>query len=361
MRCIGREPRKDLAGVDKLLDMTKVKLICVGTSISFLVIHIAMLVLFTRCGVVPMARLNVLSVAFYVAEFLVIHKKWLRAFCVSVYLEVIVHMSAAVLCVGWDSGFQVTLIGMNVLAFFAEYVGRATHIRHISGLGFSILGMCAYLALLEVSHYHPAPYSLPDEVSFWLQIGWGIIVFGITITVLQLFVLVVFNSEDLLSKQLSHDLLTGLPNRYYMMDYLKESTRSEDVDGLWVAMADIDDFKLVNDAHGHNCGDYVLKAIASILNEVGEDVEVCRWGGEEFLLVGRLGEGETDVADAACLHSLRTMVADHSFWYGEQRLGLTMTIGVARHERGETISEWINRADKKLYEGKANGKNQVVA
>lgn len=355
--------KEGLEVVEKLLDMTKIKLLCGGTSISFLFIHVVMFFMFWHFGVTPMFYFNIFSIAFYLATLIIIHKGWLRLFCVTVYLEVVAHMSAAVLCVGWDSGFQVTLIGMNVLAFFAEYVGRAVRIKHISGLMFSILGMCAYLATLEVSHYVSAPYDLPQNVSFGLQIAWGIVVFVINASVLQLFVLVVFHSEDLLANQLAHDLLTGLPNRYYMIDYLKNSAQTTGLDRYWVAMADIDDFKHVNDFYGHNCGDFVLKAMAGILREVGMDIEICRWGGEEFLLVGRLAEGEDDVTtnSVAYLERLRTTVAEHPFWYDEQKLAITMTIGVARYESGEAISEWINRADKKLYEGKVNGKNQVVA
>jgi diguanylate cyclase (GGDEF)-like protein len=54
-------------------------------------------------------------------------------------------------------------------------------------------------------------------------------------------------------------------------------------------------------------------------------------------------------------------VAEHPFWYEEQKLRVTVTIGFACYEEGQSLNEWINRADVKLYEGKCSGKNKVVS
>lgn len=341
-----------------ILTMKQTKYIASSISLSFLCIHLAMLALFNWCGVVPMARFNVFSILFYLATFLLIHKGQFRAYVVLVYVEVILHMTLAVVFVGWNAGFQITLIGMCLLAFFSEYLGRALSIHHISGLGLSLMGMCAYLFSLEYVYYHPSPYHLPADVEFWLQIAWGIIVFAIDVFFLQVFVIVTFESEKLMSKQLSHDKLTGLPNRYYMSDYLAKLESEGTLQGHWIAMIDIDDFKRVNDRYGHNCGDYVLREVAGLLDANKGTGVLCRWGGEEFLLVGEVAED--DAASYECLQHLRRAIGKYRFWYDNHRLELTITVGAAPFQAEQSITEWISAADKMLYAGKSSGKNRVV-
>ena len=75
-------------------------------------------------------------------------------------------------------------------------------------------------------------------------------------------------------------------------------------------------------------------------------------------MVGEVGEGMGEVVDL--LERLRASIEGHSFWYERERMGFTVTIGAAAYEEGQSVSEWINAADSKLYRGKQSGKNQVV-
>lgn len=330
-----------------------------GVSAAFGLIHVAMLVLFSLCGITPMMWFNAFSVLFYVSTLALIRRKALRTYVVLVYLEVVAHMVFAIAMVGWDAGFQVTLIGMCTLAFFAEYLARSLSSPPVSGFALSLVGMCAYVFVFEFVQTHAAPYALPSAVCFWLQVAWGIIVFGIIIIFLQLFVTVTFESEKLLSAQLAHDKLTGLPNRYYMADYVRRLEESCGLGGCWVAMVDVDDFKKVNDVYGHNCGDHVLREVATILAKESDGAEICRWGGEEFLLMGKVVDGADSHVDK--LDRVRTSIQDHEFWYEGQCLKVTATIGVASYARGMSVNQWINVADGRLYDGKRSGKNRVVA
>jgi diguanylate cyclase (GGDEF)-like protein len=93
----------------------------------------------------------------------------------------------------------------------------------------------------------------------------------------------------------------------------------------WVAILDIDDFKVINDTYGHNCGDTTLKVLAEIISHVDQEVEKCRWGGEEFLfiMVGMNGdEACIDVIDLC--HEIEKMTIPA----GERELHVTMTFGV---------------------------------
>ena len=341
------------------MEMRKAKLMSASVAGMFLVIHVCMFALFLSCGVVPMAYFNVFSMAFYAFSFILIWKDRLRVFSYAVYVEVVLHMMLAVFFTGWENGFQVTLVGMSALLYFAEYMGHALGIKHVHALPLCAVGMCVYLAMFVVLSAHPAPYTLPNEVTFWLQISWGVIVFVVSVGVLEAFVRTTFRSEATLTDQLEHDKLTGLPNRYHMTRYLSSIAEEGVLERYWVAMVDVDDFKEINDKRGHNCGDCALRELAGIMAENKVGAEICRWGGEEFLLVGQLEEGESLEDLRPRFERMRVSISDHTFWYDEQRLDLSITVGVAQYCTGQSVSEWVNAADKKLYAGKANGKNQV--
>jgi diguanylate cyclase (GGDEF)-like protein len=248
---------------------------------------------------------------------------------------------------------------MSSVAFFAEYLGRFLNIKYARALPLCAIGALAYLCSCAVTAFWPAPYRLPDTVSLVLRLTWGAVVFFVSCLVLFTFVREATKSEKVLSRRLMHDKLTGLPNRYYVSTYLERLSKGNTLSKYWVAIADIDDFKQVNDTYGHNCGDHVLENIAHLLQESLPDTQVCRWGGEEFLVMGPIGagmEGQVELLDRA-----RTTIAARSLWYDEQRVSVTITIGVAPYKSGLTITEWINEADKLLYEGKQAGKNRVVA
>ena len=161
-------------------------------------------------------------------------------------------------------------------------------------------------------------------------------------------------TEKKLEKVALEDKLTGLYNRHYLlarMEAIPVSERS----GYWLAILDIDDFKKVNDVYGHNCGDYVLKRVADEAKAVCAECKVCRWGGEEFVILGMRSEVSEDV-----LEKLRGNIAKIAFEYEEKRLSVTVTIGVSGFSPEYTTDTWVSSADKNLYIGKHSGKNCVV-
>ncbi|WP_029231036.1 diguanylate cyclase domain-containing protein [Butyrivibrio sp. VCB2006] len=336
------------------MNMKRAKLIAWGMAICFLFIHVLMLTVFWQCGVKPMAYFNIFSIVFYLFMLYVVHKELLPFYAVTVYLEVALHMTLAVILTGWGSGFQVTLIGMNVLAFYAEYTGRSLKLKFVPVLPMGILGMILYLGTCVYLQFYPAPYSLPQIAEFWLSILWGVIVFVINLFVLQLLVLIVDSSEKQLEYQLSHDKLTGLPNRYFLSKHFEKL--HSDNKPYWIAISDIDDFKKVNDVYGHNCGDYVLKKVGEILS--GKGAMCGRWGGEEFIFAQAGSEKLSDPYDF--LNDLRKAIKDYPFEYDGQRVKVTMTFGLACSSEGKEIDDIIRDADEKLYAGKHSGKNVVV-
>ncbi len=342
-----------------LMDMHKAQILSLFVTISFMLVHIGLFFMFREYGVTPMAFFNIGSIATYILMIPLICKKKLGIFVIAVDMEVLLHMTMAVLFIGWNSGFQISLIGMCVLLYFSEYVARTLELPYTRSIVLSFLGAAAYIASFCYIKKHPAPYSLPPEIESKLQIAWAVIVFMIIISFLQIFVEITFRGEEFLAHRASSDELTGLKNRYYIMDYLKKIQRSEGLSDYYVAILDIDDFKQINDTYGHNYGDYVLKALACILENNPGKAKACRWGGEEFILVGNT-KNSTKEEQYSLLNDLRKQVENYNFEYNGQSLQTSITIGVAFYENGMGIEEWVNIADKKLYTGKYNGKNRLV-
>jgi len=163
-----------------------------------------------------------------------------------------------------------------------------------------------------------------------------------------------------LRQEAIHDSLTGLFNRRYLDEVLPiELARSKRAGlPLTIFMLDIDHFKQVNDTHGHQVGDAVMKSVGESLKKsvrVGD--VVCRYGGEEFLLV-MSGMKEVDAHVRG--EVLRTMVKLQKVDGKDGPLNVTISIGGAIYpENGLMCDELLASADDALYRAKQNGRNRV--
>ncbi|MEU8660769.1 diguanylate cyclase [Actinoplanes philippinensis] len=155
-------------------------------------------------------------------------------------------------------------------------------------------------------------------------------------------------------RQATEDALTGLPNRRSADDRLPKMAAGGPV---WVALADVDHFKRVNDRYGHPIGDEVLRRIARILLDgIGQADLVARFGGEEFLLAVH-GSGAED-ARAQC-ELMRAAVAAYPWESIEPGLSVTISIGLAEADGPDSLAGALNRADQRLYDAKRQGRNRV--
>ena len=151
----------------------------------------------------------------------------------------------------------------------------------------------------------------------------------------------------------SHDALTGLYNRAA----LDRLARAEALFG--VLMIDIDHFKRVNDEHGHPVGDLVLREVATACRTALRATDrLFRYGGEEMLaLIDSTDRDEI----AAAAERVRRTVGDLTFPDAPGLDQVTVSIGVAMHQHGQSVGESINDADRSLYLAKNEGRNRVVA
>jgi len=157
------------------------------------------------------------------------------------------------------------------------------------------------------------------------------------------------------------DPLTGLPNRRFLemkVDQALEECRGFGrVYGL--LMFDLDRFKQINDSHGHNAGDALLKATAKTLAKGMRPVDVVgRWGGEEFLVL-MPDVDPVELGDLA--ERCRVLVAGSSVTLGKERVSVNASIGATILGSDESSESAIRRVDELMYQSKRSGGNQTTA
>lgn len=164
----------------------------------------------------------------------------------------------------------------------------------------------------------------------------------------------------IVERQAFVDGLTGLANRRQCEEALRtELSRAARFGGpLSVVIGDLDDFKAVNDEHGHPVGDTVLREFARVLERSVREVDVAgRWGGEEFLLVlpGTDGSGAVRLAQR-----IRDFLEGRTLLTPEGvPVRITASFGVAEYEPGQEAGDLVTAADSALYGAKRAGKNRV--
>ena len=164
----------------------------------------------------------------------------------------------------------------------------------------------------------------------------------------------------IVERQALVDGLTGIANRRQCEDALPhEIARAERLGTpLTIVLADLDDFKAINDIHGHAVGDDVLREFAQVLRSTLRESDLAgRWGGEEFLL---LLPGADALGGAQLADRVRSVLGERSFLGREGGVfGVSCSFGVAQHQPGDDGRELFAAADRALYQAKRRGKNRV--
>ncbi len=182
---------------------------------------------------------------------------------------------------------------------------------------------------------------------------------GITIVVLVLANLTIGSYQRRLEEMATTDKLTGVANRQVFDVLYGQVVKTAGRSGGKVSllMLDIDHFKTVNDRYGHPVGDTVIRAVATaVRSRVRQSDVLCRWGGEEFIVL----VADCDLARAAQVaETIRAGVMIMPIPVGRERIQVTVSVGVAELQPGETSGDLISRADTALLNAKEAGRNRV--
>ncbi|MFA7084368.1 MAG: GGDEF domain-containing protein [Arcobacteraceae bacterium] len=165
---------------------------------------------------------------------------------------------------------------------------------------------------------------------------------------------------QIVKNQNNFDFLTGVLNR---RAYDIEVEKLENQYAIFknkyaVVFIDIDNFKVINDNHGHDCGDTILKTFAALLSALTREGDlIVRYGGEEFVSI-IIYEDEEEVKKYA--QRIKKIIEENNFVYKELKFKITFSAGVAYRERYDCYNTAVNKADDLMYKAKKSGREKII-
>ncbi len=276
----------------------------------------------------------------------------------------------ALLCVGmggtmvWSSGpptviwtqcVRMLFIGMAIWATITTRNRETPFMRRLS-LSLSALAIAAMLphtmSMMQDWTVVHKLYSNGDPAATLQTVSWIVsaVMSYVTITAI-----VQGRIASRLSYAADYDSLTKVNNRRALM---RQGQALLENASPALLLLDVDHFKKINDAYGHLVGDLALTHIAQVIQQAvrDEDSVVGRYGGEEFCIMLR---------DASAPHSalvaerVRAAVEANPFKSADTLISVQVSIGLASLIKGQTLEQWLSRADKCLYDAKVSGRNRV--
>ncbi len=302
------------------------------------------------------------TICIYLVGYFLVYKDRLDIYVWMVYLWITLYMCLTTICLGYSFGFHMYCLSMIPIMFVSEYIAYELGRKSLNAKPVCIGIAVLYLLCTGYVSYSGPVYQRDKGIASFFWVFNAVIVFGFLIVYANWMVKRVIQSEESLKHMAHNDRLTGLHNRHFMIDKLESLV--DNANAYYLAMADIDHFKNINDTYGHNAGDYVLKHLAELMEEKCPDCVLSRWGGEEFLLLYREESKKDDSDDLsrarAYFEDVRTSIENSKFFFEDHDIKVTLTIGIAKWEAGQSIDKWVDSADDKLYIGKNSGRNKVV-
>lgn len=328
-----------------------------------LVIHAFFAIAFYALGIEELFIFNCISVAMYfLGSILISNTKMTIFWVVALYTEIIFHGVFANILLGWNYGFSMYPMAIIPLSFFVTYMDRGFKRPVIVSTVGGLLNIGIMLVARIYCYSNEPIYYLPIEIAR-LMSGFNMVMSDLVLlTFAFLFVCEIRTrarqlkeKNDELNFLAHYDRLTSLRNRHSMIDLFKQYEM--DTKPYCVILGDIDDFKRINDTYGHAAGDKVLKHVSdTILKNTGENGVVCRWGGEEILIIM---SGTNDFCFDT-IEKIRLCIQNMSLSFERREIRVTMTFGFADYGEAMNVEKLISIADARLYKGKKNGKNQTV-
>lgn len=334
---------------------------------SIATVHIILVAFFSYVHILPLIIFNIISVITYLGCARALHSncKLIRIFYI-IYAEIIAHSFISTICIGWRFGFPQYIVALIPFGYYMCHSLIEGRRKYLVATLLGIAGFISYIGCRAISLFSGAMYELNDSPYLeFIIYGFNTVCTFVFLLIFSLiFVYEMQNATNklrdqnaILEKLASTDPLTGLYNRRSMQIFLNHALESGS--DFCIFMCDIDNFKKLNDTYGHDFGDEVLKGVSDIIQQQAEEYDyVCRWGGEEILI---LSNNSSLTRACQIAENIRRNIANNMFYHGDKIIHCSVTIGVASHQNNDTVEDTITKADANLYYGKRNGKNRVVS
>lgn len=268
-------------------------------------------------------------------------------------------MSCFIYTYGWNCGGVNFMVPLMIISFFSLYETTVTKYIFVFVLFFIRMALFFYsqthAAIVILTANQNLFFQTLNTIAIFVNIAIICIIFSTNIQQTEKH-LMLYNME--LRQQAATDPLTTLYNRRKMTEIINNHIAANPNQSFCIAIGDIDHFKQVNDTYGHNCGDQVLKELATMFVEKTLGIgHVCRWGGEEFCFF--LPDMNLDQA-CALMSDIRIAVSKLPITYHDEVHYVTMTFGLEEYDYHSQLADLVKRADDKLYYGKNHGRNRLV-
>ena len=337
---------------------THIFLIAHNTTFFCFFTHLILAIVFLAFGHTFFLVVNCFSMITYSIVYLLLNRKKYITVTLLISAEICTYSTVFLFSAGMDTGtasYYILIIMLLWIMPCGTNWARTILLSIALFLSFSMSLYCLHRA---------PPFVFEEPLkTILLALNLFVLYLGIITQVQQEKIahLVISQYNEARFKQLhtmaTTDTLTGLFNRRYAETFFSNTFSAYNGAYSCIAMADIDNFKQVNDQYGHEVGDRVLQELSTILQENLRKTDIIfRWGGEEFLIV--LSDLTLETAQGV-LEKLKDAIASHAVPTPKGPVHISVTIGLSKfdaHHHNESIAI----CDEKMYWGKKNGKNQVI-
>ncbi len=321
--------------------------------VTCLYVHFTSFLYFLYLGAIPLAVTNVCSSLIYIL-LIATHREPHSRNIMIAYIEIIAFSVTCEFITIGNCGYIFFPLGMVAVIF---HLVQTDKVKRVLLQMFGIAG--AFLTLFQIeTDFEPLPSLAVDLGKHRVFVAfWNLLVAVITMVYVSfLYIAEQEKNKAILEYNMNHDQLTGLYNRRFF--YSAIGTINKTARNYSLAMADLDNFKKINDTYGHEFGDEVLKALSDIFKKHLEENDIAvRWGGEEFILF--MPGTDPDHAFKR-LESILEEIRAQKIKTGNTTVTFTATIGLSSGEDPASYEQVIARADQNLYYGKYHGKNRII-
>lgn len=328
-------------------------------------VHVTLLVIFSVAGVNPLVRFNVASVIIYVIGLISCKFGRVMPVYISIIVEVTVYTIFSTYYIGLKCGTYCFLFSIvPIIIYFGCFLFKGA--RRWSIVLMLAINFAVFVVLYVIFTKREPIYELTPDTRLLLVIFSSFVMIFSTIFYNTIYIYAnereIVNLEEK-NKQLSvdaqEDVLTTLLNRRGFLPLIEPMIKVTSSEEFCVAFIDIDDFKVINDSYGHEAGDEVLRHITTLMRKEMNDCDICRWGGEEIVI---LMKGYNMETAKERLEALRKSIETIPTAFFNKQIFVTITIGLEKYSKKyKTPEEIIKAADKRMYYGKQHGKNMLIS
>lgn len=328
-------------------------------------VHVTLLVIFSVAGVHPLVRFNVASVIIYVIGLISCKFGRVMPVYISIIVEVTVYTIFSTYYIGLKCGTYCFLFSIvPIIIYFGCFLFKGA--KRWSIVLMLAINFAVFVVLYVIFTKREPIYELTPDTRLLLVIFSSFVMIFSTIFYNTIYIYAnereIVNLEEK-NKQLSvdahEDVLTTLLNRRGFLPLIEPMIKVTSSEEFCVAFIDIDDFKVINDSYGHEAGDEVLRHITTLMRKEMHDCDICRWGGEEIVI---LMKGYSMDNAKERLEALRKSIETIPTAFFNKQIFVTITIGLEKYSKKyKTPEEIIKAADKRMYYGKQHGKNMLIS